>query len=79
MAMTNSERQARWRERRNALTLMPEDSDREIARKLVRAVGIARAREVAKDLPLLLTPMWKRKRLLALRRRAMAAEAGVVQ
>jgi hypothetical protein len=69
MALSNAERQARWRERRNALALSPTDSDREIAHKIVRAVGIARAREFAKALPRLLAPMWMRKRAMALRRK----------
>jgi hypothetical protein len=71
MALTNAQKQKAWRERRNALAalaLSPDDTNPEMARKLVRSVGIVRAREFAKVLPRLVAPLWKRKRLWLLRR-----------
>jgi hypothetical protein len=53
MALTNAEKQARWRARRNELAaraLSEDDSDSEIVAKLVAAVGPARARAIGKNM-----------------------------
>jgi hypothetical protein len=53
VALTNAEKQRRWREKRNRLAaqaITENDSDREIVAKIVAAVGTERARALAKTL-----------------------------
>src|SRR5262249_42116421 len=53
MTLTNAEKQARWRERRNGLAnraITGKDSDQEIVWKLIRAVGFERARAIGAQL-----------------------------
>jgi hypothetical protein len=51
VALSNAQRQARWRAKRDRLAaqaISEDDSDREIVRKIVHAIGIERARVLAK-------------------------------
>ena len=63
MALTNAEKQQRWRERREELVrhaIVEDDTDRDIARKIVDAIGIDRFRDLAKAMPGLLAAEEKR-------------------
>jgi hypothetical protein len=64
MALTNAQKQARWRKRRNALSDLapvPDDTNPEIAYKLATALGPERARKLAKALPRLLREAAERR------------------
>jgi hypothetical protein len=53
VALSNAQRQARWRAKRDRLAaraISEDDSDREIVRKIVRAIGIERARVLVRSM-----------------------------
>jgi hypothetical protein len=53
VVLSNAQRQARWRAKRDRLAaraISEDDSDREIVRKIVRAIGIERARVLVKSM-----------------------------
>ena len=58
MALTNAERQRRWRDKRNDLAeqaIHENDSDREVVRKIVDAIGAERARALVGKMGSLIT------------------------
>jgi hypothetical protein len=58
VALSNAQRQARWRAKRDSLAaraISEDDSDREIVRKIVRAIGTERARILAGTMNRLIT------------------------
>jgi len=58
MALTNAERQRRWRDKRNDLAkqaIHEDDSDREVVRKIVDAIGAQRARALVGKMGSLIT------------------------
>jgi hypothetical protein len=59
MALTNAEKQQRWRERREEL-VRHAITDRDIVRKIVDAIGIDRLRDLVKAMPGLLAAEEKR-------------------
>ena len=63
MALTNAEKEQRRRERREELVrhaIIEDDTDRDIVRKIVDAIGIDRFRDLAKAMPGLLAAEEKR-------------------
>jgi hypothetical protein len=53
VALSNAKRQARWRAKRARLAsqaITDDDSDREIVRKIVHAIGIERARILVRSM-----------------------------
>jgi hypothetical protein len=64
VALSNAQRQARWRARRDALAaqaITEDDSDREIVRKVVNAIGVERARALAASMDSLITATARKK------------------
>lgn len=58
MALTNAERQRRWRDKRNELAeqaIHTDDSDREVVRRIVDAIGAERARALVGKMGSLIT------------------------
>lgn len=59
VVLSNAKRQARWRAKRNALAeqaITEHDTDREIVRKIVRAIGIERARVLVRSMDRMTKP-----------------------
>jgi hypothetical protein len=51
MAMTNAEKQARWRDRRNELAAILEmDNPKDVAQGILKELGVDKAREVVRSL-----------------------------
>jgi len=65
VVLTNAEKQRRWRARRDKLAkqaIRPDDSDRDIVRKVVNAVGLERARALAGSMDRLITAIARKRR-----------------
>jgi hypothetical protein len=59
VVLSNAKRQARWRAKRNALAeqaITEHDTDREIVRKIVCAIGIERARVLVRSMDRMTKP-----------------------
>jgi hypothetical protein len=60
VALSNAKRQARWRAKRDRLAsqaITEDDTDREIVRKIVRAIGIERARVLVRSMDRMTKPV----------------------
>jgi predicted DsbA family dithiol-disulfide isomerase len=63
VALTNAQKQQRWRERREELVrlaIVEDDTDRDIMHKIAAAVGMERLRNLTKAMPRLLAAEEKR-------------------
>jgi KaiC/GvpD/RAD55 family RecA-like ATPase len=64
VALSNAQRQARWRAKRDRLAaqaISEDDSDRDIVRKIVHAIGIKRARVLVRSMDRMTTKPAKMK------------------